>query len=137
MTNIKIEALMAMAGIAQEAKLYSESTVLLKKALQYAWKDRNAEVELQIYESIGTNFYLQGDIQTAKYYHMRFMQGKAEHTDSAIKKISAEMLLEFDRNINALEKQNLTTLFLEYINIPVTNPAILPVRGRRTYSNYD
>ena len=52
------------------------------------------------------------------------------------------MLEEYDYYLSSLEKKNLTSLFLEYINIPITDLNTVsistPARNKRyTYENYD
>lgn len=43
---------------------------------------------------MGSAFYYQGRLKESQYYHKRFTQGEFEKHNSAIKKISAEMLYE-------------------------------------------
>lgn len=52
------------------------------------------------------------------------------------------MLEEYDYYLSSLEKKNLTSLFLEYINIPIndlnTVSLSTPARNKRhAYENYD
>jgi hypothetical protein len=78
--------------IAMEIKFYSEAVVIFKKALQYAWKTRSLESELLVYDYLGSAYYYQGKLKESQYYHKRFTQGEYEVNDSAIKRISFEML---------------------------------------------
>ena len=73
---------------------------------------KDLETELLIYDYIGTALYYQGEVKESRYYHHRFSQGEYEHPESAIKKISAEMLLDYENHLMSLEKKNLTSLFL-------------------------
>jgi len=51
---------------------------------------------------MGECYYNQGNVAEAKYYHMRYIQGETEDSDSAIKKISAEMLHDYNKVIYSL-----------------------------------
>lgn len=93
---------MAMGGICIELKLFSEAIQIFKKALQYSWRVKNPELELLIYDRLGNAYYNEGVLQEAHYYHKRFTQGELEKNDSAIKKISAEMLNEVEGYLRSL-----------------------------------
>lgn len=75
-----------------EMKYYWEALKLYKKALQYAWKIKAVDQELLIYDLMGSAHYYEGNLRESHYYHRRFTQGEFEKHDSAIKKISSEML---------------------------------------------
>ena len=53
----------------------------------------------KIYDYIGQIYYYEGSLKLATYYHDRAIQGEIEKTNSAIKRISQEMLSEFDKKI--------------------------------------
>ena len=89
---------------------------------------------------MGSAYYYDGNQREAQYYHQRYTQGQIERSDSAVKLISAEMLNEYDRHVQTLEKDHLTSLFLEYLSLPIVDPSTLapPEQiGNKTYSNYD
>jgi hypothetical protein len=50
------------------------------------------------------------------------------------------MLHDYHRHINSLEKDNLTSLFIEYLNLPITDFQKVPApdnsKIKRTYVNY-
>jgi hypothetical protein len=77
-------------------------------------------------------------MKEAQYYHTRYVQNEAEKNESAIKKISNEMLNDYNRQINSLEKNNLTSLFIEYLNLPITNFQKVPIPDalKKNYDNY-
>lgn len=52
-----------MALVACEVKFYKEAIVIFKKSLQYAWKVKDVETELLIYDYIGTALYYQGEVK--------------------------------------------------------------------------
>jgi hypothetical protein len=48
------------------------------------------------------------------------------------------MLQDYDQHLMSLEKKNLTSLFLEYINIPIVGlETVAPPKKTRIYENYD
>jgi hypothetical protein len=65
-----------------------------------------------IYDHMGNACYYEGSIRDSHYYHRRFAQGECEQQDSAIKRLSAEMLQEYCSHLQTLECQHLTSLFL-------------------------
>ena len=81
-----------MGQVTLEAHLYAEAVVIFKKALQYAWKTKNHELELRIYDYMGYSYYYDGNQRESQYYHKRFTQCELERPDSAVKLISSEML---------------------------------------------
>ena len=101
-----------MGSICIELKLFPEAIKVYKKALQYAWRVKNPQLELLLYDRLGNAYYNEGNLQEAHYYHKRFTQGELEKNDSAIKKISAEMLNEVEGYLRSLEKKNITSLFI-------------------------
>jgi hypothetical protein len=48
------------------------------------------------------------------------------------------MLNDYYRQINSLEKDNVTSLFIEYLNLPITNFQKVPVPDnlKKNYANY-
>lgn len=93
-----------------------------------------------MYDYLGSAYYYQGKLKESQYYHKRFTQGEYELNDSAIKRISTEMLQEYEQHLSSLERKNLTSLFLEYINIPIVDLTTVPPPAepkRRIYENYD
>jgi hypothetical protein len=61
---------------------------------------------------MGNAYYYEGVLKESQYYHKRFTQGEFERQDSAIKKISSEMLAEMEGHLSSLEKKNITSLFI-------------------------
>ena len=112
---------------------------MLKKCLQYAWKTKNDNIELKVYENIGLSLYYQGYAQDAEYYHTRYSQCELQKENSAIKKISKQMLQEYFKRIYALERQNLNSLFIEYLNLPIKGFHSYPpseILSPNIYENY-
>jgi hypothetical protein len=57
-----------LIGIAECSRYlynYNHAIILLKKGLQYAWKIKDEDKEIEIYDLIGKNHYLNGDINKA------------------------------------------------------------------------
>ncbi len=65
-----------------------------------------------IYDIMGSCYFSQGKMKEAQYFHTRYIQNSTEDAESAIKKISNEMLNDYYKQINSLEKDNLTSLFI-------------------------
>jgi hypothetical protein len=138
--QVKIEALSQLGVIAVEMRAYPEAMVLFKKGLQYAWKMRDQEAELLLYDHMGNTSYYEGNLRDSHYYHRRFAQGEVEQQDSAIKRLSAEMLQEYCTHLQTLERDHLTSLFLEYVQIPIVDHQLLPPpaqHAHKQYENYD
>lgn len=55
----------------------------------------------------------------SSYYHNKFVNSVLEPSSSFAKKISEEILNDYDRHIESLEHSNLDSLFLEYIRLPI------------------
>ena len=110
-----------MGMVAFEIQEYDISMRIFKKGLQYAWKVGNEEAELHIYDMFGKALFYEGKIKESKYYHTRYSQSEVERQDSALKKISSEMLEEYNRYVSSLEDQDLNSLFIEYLDLPITN----------------
>ena len=64
-----------MAKIALDIDMPEQSIKLFKKALQYAWKLKDTETQLKIYDFLGQIYYYSGSLKIAQYYHNRFIQG--------------------------------------------------------------
>jgi hypothetical protein len=75
---------------------------------------------------MGSAYYYQGNIKESQYYHRRFAQGEYEQNESAIKRISIEMLYEYQQHLKSLETKHLTSLFLEYLKIPIVDLETIP-----------
>ena len=69
--RIKIGCYRNLSSCCKKLKKYDESARFLKKALQYAWHFFEDSQELLIYDELGLNNYLIGDLSRAKYYHER------------------------------------------------------------------
>jgi len=55
-----------------------------------------------IYDFLGQCYYNQGKMKEAQYFHTRYVQSETENNESAVKKISNEMLTDYYRQINSL-----------------------------------
>lgn len=68
--------------------------------------------------------YNEGKVSESQYYHLRYSHSEVEKENSALKKISLDILKEYDRHIFSLEDSNLDTLFIEYLNLPISKDAV-------------
>jgi|JI6StandDraft_1071083.scaffolds.fasta_scaffold00480_36 hypothetical protein len=134
--ELKIDALIGLARNACRLKMYRESHLLLKKALQYAWELGNEDKELYIYDLIGLNYFYTGTLPKAEYFHNRFVLGATELPDSATKRISEEILNDYHHHLNIIEFAEVSSLFLQFLSLPIYNLTMLPCFSDRVYPNY-
>jgi len=71
--RFKIRCYMGLANCCFKIYKFSEAMILLKKALQYAWRFNDRESELEIYDKIGFTYFSMKDIEKALYYHNWFI----------------------------------------------------------------
>jgi hypothetical protein len=116
--------------------MYRESHLLLKKALQYDWELNNEDKELFIYDLIGLNYFYTGNLPKADYFHSRFMLGATELYDSATKRISIEILNDYHIHFNKIHFEDVSSLFLQFLNLPIYNLSELPCFTDKIYNNY-
>ncbi len=88
----KTKALFNLANIGSQQYLYENSIKILKKALEYSWLCRDIDLELDIYERIGQNYFYLGMIQEAVFYHNKFILGDTELDNSPIRAISCSLI---------------------------------------------
>jgi len=58
----------------------------LKKLIKLSWVTKNRNYELLGYDMIAINFYYQGDIERAQFFHQKFVAGEYESEDSNIRR---------------------------------------------------
>ena len=73
----KIDILVKMAEVATRIREHEKANLLLKKAVEHAWFFQEQPLELLVYELMGYNYYMQGDIVKAKYYHNKYPSSNA------------------------------------------------------------
>lgn len=134
--QLKVDALIGLAKNATHMKMYRESHIILKKALQYSWAVGNEDKELLIYDLMGINYYYLGQLKKAAYFHNRFMLGRLELPESATKRISFEILNDYQQLVHIVESENLTSLFLEFMTLPIYNVSRIPNCSKKVYENY-
>ena len=90
-----------------------------------------------MYDWLGQAFCNQGHATYALYYHNRYILGEQEDNDSAVRRISFEMLAEFDKSLENSETENISELFIEYLTLPISNFSVIPAtRVQKPYPNY-
>lgn len=65
----KILGYLALASSFKLLKNYESSIKVLKKALEYCWIIKEEEKESSIYDKIGINYFLLGDLKKSYFYH--------------------------------------------------------------------
>lgn len=56
-----------------------------RKALQFIWYIRDPEQEILVYDKLGQNYFTLGNIEKAKYYHLRSVNSLKESVNSPIR----------------------------------------------------
>ena len=60
----------------------------MKKALQWTWFLELDYKEIELYEHLGINYFYLGELETANFYHERFILGDIEVKDSPNRNMS-------------------------------------------------
>jgi hypothetical protein len=55
--------------------------------LNIAWFLNNVDMELKAYDWIGIQYYYLGNLEKAKFYHNKMIDGEYEKADSDLKKL--------------------------------------------------
>ncbi len=84
----KLQALIFMGKICMDVLEYEKAIIFFKKSLQYAWKNKDGQTELKIYDLLGQCYYYEGNSASAQYYHNRYILGENQNTESAVRRIS-------------------------------------------------
>lgn len=116
--KIKLVALIKLGQIVKHLKMYEDSLHFFKKALEYAWFNKQTEEELKIYDLMGQVYYYMGDIKRSEYYHERSL-GLIEGEQSPIKDLSSKEL-EFYMKYYWHDLSSVNTLLLAKLNLPLT-----------------
>ncbi|EAR82364.1 hypothetical protein TTHERM_01179950 (macronuclear) [Tetrahymena thermophila SB210] len=131
----KAKSLLQLAKCARQINFYQEAIIILKKALQYAWYSKENDIELEIYDEFGRNYYFQGNIMKAQYYHERFMNCEYEDDQSPTKQFSEENLNTFFKTLQ-FTFTDVTSLLLAYLKIPILTIEEMPQYGNINQTNY-
>ena len=63
--NYKVKALIRMAKVCLQSKLFTHSLKLFMKSIEHTWMIDDLNQELKIYDLLGYNYYIIGDIPKA------------------------------------------------------------------------
>jgi tetratricopeptide (TPR) repeat protein len=85
--------LKSLSRICREYRDFTSAIKLLKKALQYSWENNSFDEEIEIYEELGICYYYTGEIETAQFYHQKFVTGDTERLDSPNRQMSLNDLI--------------------------------------------
>ena len=89
----KLKAYKYLAVCYHRVKNYRMATFYNVKMLQTAWLCQSKRYELLAYDKIGVEYYYQGDVKKASFYHERMMSGKVEPKDSKLRELGITRLL--------------------------------------------
>lgn len=67
--KLKVITFLKMAECLKTNRDYQFSNRLYKKALEYVWLMQNDELEVFIYDKLGQNYFLIGNMEKAQYFH--------------------------------------------------------------------
>ncbi len=131
--------MMGMGRICFDLQYLDEAKRLFRKALQYAWRNNDEDTQLEVYDCFGQIHNQKGKIKLSLYYHEKFAKNILQPSSSALKKISKEMLRDYDTHIESLQDSNLDSLFLEYIHLPLNKNFEVKLKSNPTkkYKNYN
>ncbi|KAM3130633.1 hypothetical protein pb186bvf_017225 [Paramecium bursaria] len=121
--NKKARSLIGISNACQELKMYKESLIFLKKALQYAWTSN--EHELTIYEKMSLIYFYQGKLQESLYFHERGTLGVYENDESPLKQFGIESLKVYLNKVQ-FSFNSIQPLLLSYLNLPTLSLQELP-----------
>ena len=76
---------------------------MLKRALQFAWKLKDEEIECEIYDRMGIVHYQMGDVEKATFYHEKSINGLITPQDSEIVRISNENIDAYRSSVHTKE----------------------------------
>jgi hypothetical protein len=74
-------------------KCYTLSLRCYAKYLQFTWYLKDINEELFCYDSLGMLYYYKMDISKAKFYHMRFVNGRTVPINDERRDFAIECLL--------------------------------------------
>ena len=116
----KARILQYLSKICREYHDFPTAIKMLKKALQYSWESANLTEEIEIYEEIGICYYYMGEIETAQFYHQKFVSGDTEKLDSPNRQMSLNDLIICRRkliyNFNTFNK-----IIFYQLQLPIKN----------------
>ncbi len=71
--KMRVKSLIKIAQLCHKNKIYEQSLKMLMKSLEHCWmcNEKSIKTELKIYDLLGYNFYLVGDINKAIYFHQK------------------------------------------------------------------
>lgn len=93
--QLKLHCLVIQSDIVSLQGMHDKAIKYLKKGLQYAWFLHNQKEEIKIYEMLGYENYMLGDLQKAVYYHNRSIENLFE-SDCSVSKKNNEFLKQAD-----------------------------------------
>lgn len=83
--EIKLKLYKKLAEHLSDAGSYSEALVCLKKMLRLAWKLRDEDSEIEIYDLLGKVLMLIGEIELSYFFHHKSMSNDREPITSTLR----------------------------------------------------
>lgn len=95
---------------------YGESMRKAKRALELAFKLKDGEMELRLYDLFGQQYFYLGDIDKALYFHNRMVKSVLEPDDSPIKRMFLKKLENRNRRLKIIIDDYGSASYAELLN---------------------
>jgi len=115
--NMKTKAYFGLSECAKTLNFLDKALVILKRALQLAWRTKDDLTECEIYDKMGLVYYQVGEMDKANFYHDRCISGLITNQDSELVRLSNESLDAF-RSTNHMKEKHITNLYWSRLQIP-------------------
>ncbi|EAR85112.1 hypothetical protein TTHERM_00530700 (macronuclear) [Tetrahymena thermophila SB210] len=85
--NYKLSCYKNLGYCFSRLKMYDFAMYYFCKMLRIAWYQNDQDAELKAYDLIGMQYYYQGKLEIAQYYHNKMIQGDYEKHDSNLRRL--------------------------------------------------
>ncbi|KAL4490232.1 hypothetical protein ABPG72_004271 [Tetrahymena utriculariae] len=85
--NYKLSCYKNLGYCFSRLKMYDFAMHYFCKMLRIAWYQSDQDAELKAYDLIGIQYYYQGKLEIAQYYHNKMIQGEYEKHDSNLRRL--------------------------------------------------
>lgn len=102
----KLLAYRQLAKCCLDLRDFPKAEVYLKKMLKLSWVVRNRTFELLAYDMIAINYYYQGDVERAQFFHQKFVSGDFERKESNVREAGVGEYLTKQRYKQDLNDQD-------------------------------
>ncbi|KAL4470532.1 hypothetical protein ABPG73_018556 [Tetrahymena malaccensis] len=85
--NYKLSCYKNLGYCFSRLKMYDFAMYYFCKMLRIAWYQNDQDAELKAYDLIGMQYYYQGKLEIAQYYHNKMIQGDYEKPESNLRRL--------------------------------------------------